>query len=106
LEKGTGWPDEWEKKSPFCRHEYITCLVEKSSPRICAASVIFTNLSKESNRTICENSPNLVTLIGKLRTASHWRPPRLRYHLSNRSSIQGCQIFLGTKYQNGKKYTK
>jgi hypothetical protein len=22
------------------------------------------------------------------------------------SYVQGCQIFLGTKYQNGKKYTK
>jgi hypothetical protein len=26
--------------------------------------------------------------------------------IGKRRTEQGCQIFLGTKYQNGKKYTK
>jgi hypothetical protein len=37
--------------------------VEKSSPRICAASAIFNKMAKENNRPISENSPNLVALI-------------------------------------------
>jgi hypothetical protein len=37
----------------------------KSSPTICAASVIFKNLPKENNRPIGENSLNLVTLFAE-----------------------------------------
>jgi hypothetical protein len=37
--------------------------VEKSSPKICATSVIFKTLPKENNPPLGENSPKLVTLI-------------------------------------------
>jgi hypothetical protein len=37
--------------------------VEKSSPNLCATSVIFETLPKVNSRPTGENSPNLVTLI-------------------------------------------
>jgi hypothetical protein len=47
----------------FCQNEYITGTVEKSSPTICATSVVFNKLAKENNRPVGENLPNLVTLM-------------------------------------------
>jgi hypothetical protein len=44
---------------------YISFVVEKSSPKIWATSVIFENLPKVNNRSLplVENSPNLFTLL-------------------------------------------
>jgi hypothetical protein len=52
-------------------------IVEKSNPKMSATSVIKKKIPKENNSKICENS--LSVTLG-----------------------QGCQIFLGTAYQNGK----
>jgi hypothetical protein len=46
----------------FIKINTKTCIVEKSSPRLCATSVIFENLPKENDRLIGENSPYLVAL--------------------------------------------
>jgi hypothetical protein len=39
-------------------------MLGKSSPEICASSVIFEKLPNANNHPIGENSPNLVTLFG------------------------------------------
>jgi hypothetical protein len=41
--------------------------VAKSSPKICATSVIFKRMAKVNNRPSGENSPNLVTLLARLK---------------------------------------
>jgi hypothetical protein len=49
---------------PFlCQNYHIAGTVEKAVPIQCATSVIFKPQPKESNRTIGEKSPNLVTLM-------------------------------------------
>jgi hypothetical protein len=50
-----GWPDEFVKISPKITED-------KTSPKVWNNFVIFKNLSKINNRTLGENSPNLVTL--------------------------------------------
>jgi lambda repressor-like predicted transcriptional regulator len=47
------------------------------------------------------------------KTKASWPPAtilarvkKLGTNLNVHSAHQGCQIFLGTKYQNGEKYTK
>jgi hypothetical protein len=53
---------------------------------------LFKKLFEENNHLIGGTSPNLVTLSAQ--------------QLSIAASVQGCQIFLGPKYQNREKYTK
>jgi hypothetical protein len=71
---------------------FLAKLIFKKFPRrtiIKKYLLLLKKLAKENNRSIGENSPNLVTL---LRSSS----------VKNPSSSQGCQIFLGIIHQKGK----
>jgi hypothetical protein len=63
------WPDEFAKSRPKCSPIHFLLKVidkfyrGKSSPVICASSLIFTKLPKVNSHPIGKNSPNLVTLI-------------------------------------------
>jgi ribosomal protein S18 acetylase RimI-like enzyme len=62
-----GWPDKLVKKSPKMYPNLffveINGTLGKSSPKICATSVIFDKLPKIIHHPIVENSPILVTLL-------------------------------------------
>jgi hypothetical protein len=53
--------------NPFLVKNNIIFTVEKSSPNICAISVIFSKLPRVNSLPIGETLPNLVTLLNKKR---------------------------------------
>jgi hypothetical protein len=89
-------------QSIFCENQNINFTVEKSSPIICATSVIFTKLPKVNSHPIGENSPNHVTLVD----TKTFEIAVAREGMLPRRHIQVCQIILYLLYQNGGKYTK
>jgi hypothetical protein len=50
----------------FCRNDCIILTVGKSSPKMRARLVIFQTVPNVNNRSVCKNSPNLVTLLSAL----------------------------------------